>query len=103
VLKTVTIWLPCIWNTGALGFDAFDFVHILTGGVQSELWWGDLMERDHLEDLGTDGRVLLKWIVQKWNEEAWTGLIWRKTRTGGGLCECGDGPSASIKCVRFRD
>jgi hypothetical protein len=29
VLKTVPIWLPCVWNTGSLGFDAFDFVHDL--------------------------------------------------------------------------
>jgi len=71
--------------------------------VQTELWWGDLMERDHLEDLGIDGRVLLKWIVQKWDEEAWTGLIWLRIGIGGGLCECGDGLSGSIKCGRFRD
>jgi len=26
------------------------------------LWWGDLRERHHLEDLGIDGRIILKWI-----------------------------------------
>ena len=26
--------------------------------------WGKLSERDHLEDLGTDGRILLKWIFK---------------------------------------
>jgi hypothetical protein len=24
--------------------------------------WGYLRERDHLEDLGVDGRVIVKWI-----------------------------------------
>ena len=26
-------------------------------------WWGDLRERNHLEDLGADGRKVLRWIV----------------------------------------
>ena len=26
--------------------------------------WGNLKERDHLEDLCFDGRVILKWIVE---------------------------------------
>ena len=30
--------------------------------------WGDLRERDHLEDAGVDGRVILRWI-SKWLEE----------------------------------
>ena len=64
--------------------------------MHTELWLGDLMGRDHLENLGIDGRVL-KWIVQKWDEEAWPGVIWRRIGTGGGLCECGDGLSVSIK------
>ena len=26
-------------------------------------WWGKLKERDHLEDLGIDGSLVLKWIL----------------------------------------
>jgi hypothetical protein len=35
-------------------------------------WWGNLRERDHLEDPGLDGRIILRW---KWDGGAWTGLI----------------------------
>jgi hypothetical protein len=31
-----------------------------TGEVHTEFWWGYLMERDHLESLGIDGRIILK-------------------------------------------
>jgi len=29
-------------------------------------WWGNLRDRDHLEDLGIDGSVILRWIFRKW-------------------------------------
>ena len=30
-------------------------------------WWRDLREGDHLKNTGIDGRIILKWILEKWN------------------------------------
>jgi hypothetical protein len=49
------------------------------------VWWGSLRERDHLEDLGVGGTIILRWIFRKWNVGLWTGSIWFRRRTGGGL------------------
>jgi len=29
--------------------------------------WGNLRERDHLEDPGIDGRIILRWVFKKWD------------------------------------
>jgi hypothetical protein len=29
--------------------------------------WGHLMERDHLEDRGIDGSIILRWMLRKWD------------------------------------
>jgi hypothetical protein len=43
-------WVNHIWGRG----------EVCTG-----FWWGVLKEGDHLEDLCTDGRIILKWIFKK--------------------------------------
>jgi hypothetical protein len=35
------------------------------GEVYIGFWWGNLRERDHLEDPGIDGRIILRWIFRK--------------------------------------
>ena len=35
------------------------------GDIPTGLWWGNVMERDDLEDPGVDGRRVLKWIFRK--------------------------------------
>jgi len=31
------------------------------------IWWGNVRERDHLEDPGVDETIILRWIFTKWD------------------------------------
>ena len=33
--------------------------------MHTEFWWGNLREGDHLEEPGIEGRIILKWILEK--------------------------------------
>jgi hypothetical protein len=54
------------------------------GEAYTGVWWGHLRERYHLGDPDIDGRIILRWIFRKWEVGLWTGLNWRRIRTGGG-------------------
>ena len=43
--------------------------------------------RNHLRDPGVDGRIILRWILRKWDVGTRTGSNWLRIGTGGGhLC-----------------
>jgi len=41
-------------------------------------------KRDHLEDSGIDGKIILRRIFRKWDGWVWTGLIQLRRGTGDG-------------------
>ena len=43
--------------------------------LHTEFRWGDIMEKDHFEDLGIDGRKILKFVFKKWDGETWNGFL----------------------------
>jgi hypothetical protein len=51
-------------------------------------------ERKHLGDLGIDGRIILKLILEKYDVMMSTGLIWLRIGTSGGT------PEKTIKNLR---
>jgi hypothetical protein len=38
-------------------------------------WWGDMRERNHLEDSGLNERIILRTTFRKWDVCAWNGSI----------------------------
>jgi len=45
----------------------------------------NLRERVHLGDPVVDGRIILKWIIRKWDVWVLTGSSWLMIGIGGGL------------------
>jgi hypothetical protein len=73
------------------------------GEAYTGIWWGNLLERVHLGDPGVDGRIILRWIFWKLDVGVWTDRAGSVYRQVAGTCECGNGPSGTIKCGEFLD
>jgi hypothetical protein len=51
------------------------------GEVYTGFWWGNLRERDHLEDPGIDVRIILRLVFRKWvGGMNWIGLAQDRDR-----------------------
>jgi hypothetical protein len=44
-----------------------------------------ISERDYLGDTDADGRMILKWILQKKDMRVWIGFIWLRVVTSDGF------------------
>jgi hypothetical protein len=69
--------------------------------VHTGFWWGNQRDGDHLKDPGVDGRIILKWILEKWEEEHELDRSGSEEGLVEGCCECSNEPSGSIKWVEF--
>jgi hypothetical protein len=45
----------------------------------------NLKGRDHFEGLGINGKRILGWMLGKYGRRGWTGCIWFRIGTDGGL------------------
>jgi len=48
-------------------------------------WHGNLIENNHLEDKGVNGRIILRWIFREWDVRVWLGSMLLRIGTDGGL------------------
>ena len=60
-------------------------------------WCGNLREREHLENLDTDGTIILQWILKKWDRGHGPVCFRSRQRYAGGCCRCRNEASGSIK------
>jgi len=54
------------------------------GEVCTVFWWGNPREREHWGDPEVYGRIILRWIIRKWEGFVGTGWGWLRIGTGGG-------------------
>ena len=54
------------------------------GKAYTGFLWGNLRERDHLENPGVNGRIILRWIFRRWDVGVWTGSSWLRIGTVDG-------------------
>jgi hypothetical protein len=82
-------WLLGEKQKGLTVQQCYEILHIRhvweTGKWRTGFGWGHLRERDNFKDLGLDERIILKWIFNNCEWEAWTGFLWLRIGTGVGL------------------
>jgi hypothetical protein len=57
------------------------YAFLVTTKFRSE----NLKGKDHSEDLDIDGKIISEWILGKYGGMVWTGFIWLRIGTSGGI------------------
>jgi hypothetical protein len=60
-------------------------------------WLGRPNIRDHWENLGVDGRIILRWILGRYGSMRRIGFGWLRIGSVEGFCEHCNEPSVSIR------
>jgi hypothetical protein len=71
--------------------------------MHTKFWLENLKERDHSEDLGKDGRIILQWILKKYGGKVRSECIGSGQGPMAGSCEQSNEPSGSIQGREFLD
>jgi hypothetical protein len=53
--------------------------------LRTKFWFESLNRKDHSEDLGEGGKIILKWILGKQGGNVWTGFLSLRIVGGDGL------------------
>jgi hypothetical protein len=61
--------------------------------MQAKFYLKNLKKRDHFEDLGVNGKIILKLILKKEGVRIWIGFICLRQGTTAGCCEHSNEPS----------
>jgi hypothetical protein len=70
--------------------------------VHTGFWWRNLRERNHLENFGVDGTIILKCIFKYWDGLTdWIGIRGSGWGQFAGCCECGNEYSGYIICEEY--
>jgi hypothetical protein len=65
--------------------------------IHTRFWWKSQNERDQYKDLDIDGRVILKWILEKLSGLNVLHAVGLEQEQVEGSCDQGNEPSSSIK------
>jgi hypothetical protein len=44
--------------------------------MHTEFYWETIKEKDRMEDLRADGRIILERILTKLDDRVWIGIMW---------------------------
>jgi hypothetical protein len=59
--------------------------YVACKGIACRIFGRKTRRKDHFEDLGVGGRILIKWILEILDGVVWSGLLCLRIGTSGGL------------------